>query len=91
MEYLTFEKPIEDLIIKLEKVKELGEEGGIDISKTIEDLEKKITTTRKEIYENLSPWQKVQMSRHPNRPYTMDYIKTLTKNDFIEIYLLFFL
>mgnify|MGYP001235965945 FL=1 len=86
MEYLTFEKPIEDLIIKLEKVKELGEEGGIDISKTIEDLEKKITSKRKEIYENLSSWQKVQLSRHPQRPYSLDYINALSDNNFLELH-----
>ena len=85
MEYLTFEKPIEDLIIKLEKVKELGEEGGIDISKTIEDLEKKITTTRKDIYENLSSWQRVQLSRHPQRPYSLDYINAISDN-FLELH-----
>jgi len=86
MEYLTFEKPIQDLIIKLEKVKELGEEGGIDISKTIDDLEKKITTTRKEIYENLSSWQKVQLSRHPQRPYSLDYINALSDENFLELH-----
>ena len=85
MEYLDFEKPIKKLIGKLEQTEQLNNEG-IDISTTKKELEKKIFSKRKEIYENLSPWQKVQMSRHPNRPYTMDYIKALTKNDFIEIY-----
>ena len=86
MEYLEFEKPIEDLVNKLIQSKELGEEDGIDVSKTVTELEKKIKDLRKEIYENLSPWQKVQMSRHPQRPYTMDYIQSLTKGDFIEVH-----
>ena len=86
MDYLEFEKPIEDLIEKLNQAKELGEEGGIDVSKIVSELERKIKDTRKEIYENLTPWQKVQMSRHPNRPYTLDYINALTKGDFVELH-----
>jgi len=86
MDYLDFEKPIEDLVEKLDQAKHIGEEGDIDVSKTISELEKKMKSIRKEIYENLTPWQKVQMSRHPQRPYTMDYIKAITKGDFIEIH-----
>ena len=86
MEYLDFEKPIEELVEKLDQAKHIGEEGDIDVSKTISELEKKMKSIRKEIYENLTPWQKVQMSRHPQRPYTMDYIKEITKGDFIEIH-----
>ena len=86
MEYLDFEKPIEELVEKLDQAKHIGEEGDIDVSKTISELEKKMKSIRKEIYENLTPWQKVQMSRHPQRPYTMDYIKAITKGDFIEIH-----
>ena len=86
MDYLDFEKPIKDLVEKLDQAKHIGEEGDIDVSKTISELEKKMKSIRKEIYENLTPWQKVQMSRHPQRPYTMDYINALTKGDFIEIH-----
>ena len=86
MEYLDFEKPIEELNEKLTHIKTLGSEGDVDVRETIIDLEKKIKDTRKNIYSNLSAWQKVQLSRHPNRPYTLDYIYNLTKNDFIEIY-----
>ncbi len=86
MEYLTFEKPIEELIIKLEKAKELGADGDVDVSKTISDIEAQIQVTRKKIYENLSPWQKVQLSRHPQRPYTLDYIEALSGGDFIELH-----
>ena len=86
MEYLEFEKPIEELLIKLEKAKEISEEGSVDVSKTIEDINSKITSTRKEIYENLSSWQKVQLSRHPQRPYSLDYIYALSDNNFLEIH-----
>ena len=74
MDYLDFEKPIEDLIEKLNQTLQLGNEGEVDVSSTVSELEKKIKNTRKEIYENLTPWQKVQMSRHPQRPYTLDSI-----------------
>lgn len=86
MEYLTFEKPIEELINKLEKTKEIGREGSIDISSTVADIEKKIDTTRKEIYDNLSSWERVQLSRHPQRPYTLDYINALSDGNFLEIH-----
>ena len=86
MEYLAFEKPIEELIIKLEKAKELGKEGSIDVSETVNDIEKKIEAARKEIYENLSSWEKVQLSRHPQRPYSLDYINALADGNFLELH-----
>ena len=86
MEYLAFEKPIEELIIKLEKAKELGKEGSIDVSETENDIEKKIEAARKEIYENLSSWEKVQLSRHPQRPYSLDYINALSEGNFLELH-----
>ena len=86
MEYLAFEKPIEELIIKLEKAKELGKEGSIDVSETVNDIEKKIEVARKEIYENLSSWEKVQLSRHPQRPYSLDYINALSEGNFLELH-----
>ncbi len=86
MEYLAFEKPIEELIIKLEKAKELGNDGSVDVSKTVVDIEEQIDYTRKEIYKNLSSWEKVQLSRHPQRPYTLDYINALSGGDFLELH-----
>ncbi|MBC8266481.1 MAG: acetyl-CoA carboxylase carboxyltransferase subunit alpha [Flavobacteriales bacterium] len=86
MEYLEFEKPLEDLVLKMEKAVELSKEGDVDVSATIKDLEKKIEKCRKEIYTNLSPWQRVQLSRHPSRPYTLDYIHAITKGDFVELH-----
>ena len=86
MDYLAFEKPIEELIIKLEKAKELDTDGSVDISKTVGDIESKIESTRKEIYGSLTSWEKVQLSRHPQRPYTLDYIEALSGGDFIELH-----
>jgi len=86
MDYLVFEKPIEELIIKLEKAKELDTDGSVDVSKTVADIESKIESTRKEIYGNLTSWEKVQLSRHPQRPYTLDYIEALSAGDFIELH-----
>ena len=86
MDYLAFEKPIEELIIKLEKAKELGKDGSVDVSKTVTDIEKNIKETRTEIYNNLSSWEKVQLSRHPQRPYTLDFIAALSDGDFVELH-----
>jgi len=83
---LDFEEPIGKLQEQLDKAVEIGEESGVDVSQTIEDLKKKIDKTRKKIYSNLTPWQRVQVSRHPERPYTIDYIKSLTGDDFIELH-----
>lgn len=83
---LDFEQPIAELEEQIETVRALEEKGDVDVSKTIRDLEKKIVKTRKEIYQNLSPWQRVQVSRHPERPYTLSYIEHVTDNDFIEFH-----
>ena len=86
MEYLAFEKPIEELKKKLEKAKELGLDKAVDVSKTVSDIEKQISISRKEIYNNLSSWEKVQLSRHPQRPYSLDYFNALSNGDFIELH-----
>ncbi len=83
---LDFEEDLRGLYEQLEKLKEIGAHSEIDISQTVKDLEDKIEQRRKEIYFNLTPWQKVQISRHPERPYTLDYIKALTKGEFIELH-----
>jgi len=82
---LDFEKPIEELDEQLVKAKAIHEKGKVDMTDTIDQLEKKIETTRKSIFKDLSGWQKVQLSRHPDRPYTLDYINGITKN-FIELH-----
>ena len=86
MQYLEFEKPIEELIEKLNQAKDLGKDQSVDVTKTIFDLESKIKLTRKNIYENLTSWQRVQLSRHPQRPYALDFIKYLTGNKFLELH-----
>ena len=86
MQYLEFEKPIEELNNKLIQARELADLKDVDASKTIKDIENQILKAKKEIYNNLSPWQKVQLSRHPDRPYSLDYINALTNGDFVELH-----
>jgi acetyl-CoA carboxylase carboxyl transferase subunit alpha len=86
MQYLEFEKPIEELNKKLIQARELADLEDVDASKTINDIENQILKAKKEIYNNLSPWQKVQLSRHPDRPYSLDYINALTNGDFVELH-----
>jgi len=85
MVFLEFEKPLESLHEQLEKLKQVSEEGDIDLSTTIQELEKKLVDKRREIYSKLTGWQKVQLSRHPERPYTSFYIKQMT-NKFVELH-----
>ncbi|MFW5759924.1 MAG: acetyl-CoA carboxylase carboxyltransferase subunit alpha [Cyclobacteriaceae bacterium] len=83
--YLDFEKPIVDLEAKLAEMKQLATDSGVDVSEAIKDLETKIITLKKEIFKGLTRWQKVQLSRHAHRPYTLDYIYEIA-DDFIEIH-----
>ncbi len=85
MVFLEFEKPLESLYEQLGKIKQVGEEGDIDVSEMIRTLELKIRNKQREIYNNLSGWQKVQLSRHPERPYTLYYIKQMCKK-FVELH-----
>ncbi len=85
MVFLEFEKPLEVLYEQLEKLKEIGASGEIDVSESIKALETKISDKRKELYDNLTGWQRVQLSRHPERPYTLFYIKEMC-NKFIELH-----
>ncbi|RMD74498.1 MAG: acetyl-CoA carboxylase carboxyltransferase subunit alpha [Bacteroidetes bacterium] len=85
MVFLEFEKPLEQLYEQLEKIKQVGEQSDIDVSPMVKELEKRIKKTRKEIYSNLTGWQKVQLSRHPERPYTLYYVEQIFK-DFIELH-----
>ena len=86
MEYLDFEQPIKELEEQLEKCSAIGQESHVDVSNTCKQIEKKLADTKKEIYENLSPWQRVQLSRHPSRPYTLDYVKALCGDTFLELH-----
>jgi acetyl-CoA carboxylase carboxyl transferase subunit alpha len=67
-------------------MKQTSEKNGVDVSSSLKEIEDKITTKQIEIYSNLTPWQRVQVSRHPDRPYTLDYIKAITDSEFIELH-----
>ena len=84
--YLDFEKPIEELSEQIAKTKEIGEKGKVDITSTLTELENKLENTTKDIYDNLTPWQRVQVSRHAERPYTLDYINGITDGEFLELH-----
>ncbi|MEO6904399.1 MAG: acetyl-CoA carboxylase carboxyltransferase subunit alpha, partial [Bacteroidia bacterium] len=86
MHYLDFEKPIAELQDQLIKVQQVAEKSGVDVSKTLADIEDKIKNKRTELYSTLTPWQRVQLSRHPDRPYTLAYIDAITDNTFIELH-----
>ncbi|MDB3967903.1 acetyl-CoA carboxylase carboxyltransferase subunit alpha [Flavobacteriaceae bacterium] len=86
MEYLDFELPIKELHDQLNKCKLIGKESNIDVAETCNQIEKKLKNTKDEIYTNLSAWQRVQLSRHPSRPYTLDYIKALCGDSFLELH-----
>lgn len=82
---LPFESPVLELQAKLRELESFSQEQDIDVSHEISNMKQKIETTRDEIYNNLSAWQKVQVARHPDRPYTMDYINAMC-TDFVEIH-----
>ena len=84
-QFLDFEKPIKDLIDEIGNMQQRQEKTKLNLGDTIEKLEKTIIERRKEITENLSSWQRVQLSRHPDRPYTLKYIDKMTTN-FVELY-----
>lgn len=84
-QWLDFEKEIVDLIDQLEKTKESNAKGKVDLSDMVSTLEEKIQLAKEATYSKLTGWQKVQISRHPNRPYTLDYIEHIATN-FIELH-----
>ncbi|MBO6880747.1 acetyl-CoA carboxylase carboxyltransferase subunit alpha [Winogradskyella sp.] len=86
MEYLEFELPIKELEEQLSKCQIIGEESDVDVTETCKQIEKKLAETKKEIYKNLTAWQRVQLSRHPDRPYTLDHIKALCGDTFLELH-----
>ncbi len=86
MNLLDFEEPIGKLQEQLESLKKTELESDVKMTQAIEDVENKIQEKREEIFSNLTSWQKVQVSRHPDRPYTLGYIEAITKGDFIELH-----
>jgi acetyl-CoA carboxylase carboxyl transferase subunit alpha len=86
MEYLDFELPIKELEEQLEKCALIGQESDVDVTQTCKQIEKKLAQAKKDIYKNLTAWQRVQLSRHPNRPYTLDYINAICGDTFLELH-----
>ncbi|MDG1842403.1 MAG: acetyl-CoA carboxylase carboxyltransferase subunit alpha [Crocinitomicaceae bacterium] len=84
--YLDFEEPIKLLEEQIEQAKEISSNSGVDMSENIKQLQKKLSDKTKEIISKLTPWQRVQLSRHPDRPYTMAYINSLTNGEFQELH-----
>lgn len=84
--YLDFEEPIKEIHEQIAQAKELEEKSQVDVSKTQSELEAKLLKVQKQIYGKLTPWQRVQVSRHPDRPYTLGYIEALSDDDFIELH-----
>lgn len=82
---LDFEKPISELELKIRELESLSESNNIDVSEEITVLTKKLQDTKKKVYSELTAWQRVQLARHPNRPYTLDYIERIF-TDFIELH-----
>tara|TARA_E500000178_G_C16962407_1_gene726684 strand:+ start:254 stop:1207 length:954 start_codon:yes stop_codon:yes gene_type:complete len=86
MEFLDFETPVKDLIDQINKCKSIENESDVDVTKTYNLLQKKLVDTKKNIYSNLTSWQRVQLSRHPNRPYALDYIRHICGDSFLELH-----
>jgi len=85
MQFLDFEKQIAELHERIDKVKEIGGTEGVDISKTLDELTIKLAEVKQQVYSNLTPWQRVQLSRHPERPYSLFYINEMATN-FTELH-----
>lgn len=87
MEYLEFEQPIKELMDQYQACALVGEESGVDVKLACSQIETKIAEKKQEIYGNLTPWQTVQLSRHPDRPYTLDFIQGIAdKGSFLELH-----
>ena len=84
-QFIDFEKPIKDLLEEIEDLKQKAEKSKVDYSEVIHKLENSVLEKRKEITQSLTSWQRVQLSRHPDRPYTLKYITKMTSN-FVELY-----
>lgn len=84
--YLDFEEPLKELEDQIVQTKEIGENTDVDMNDKIQELESKLEKKTKEIFSSLTPWQRVQMSRHPDRPYTLAYIDAITDGQFQELH-----
>src|SRR5690554_8211484 len=85
MEYLDFELPIKELAEQLDKCQIIGQKSDVDVTETCKNIEKKLGEKKKEIYGNLIDWERLVVSRHPNRPYTIAYIKAACRDAFLSL------
>lgn len=83
--WLEFEKPVVDLEVKIQELRDFAASSSIEVGDELARLEKKADTLRRDIYHNLSRWQRVQLARHPRRPYTLDYLQAIT-DEFMELH-----
>lgn len=83
---LDFEKPLEDIQDQIQKARQISEKGKVNMDSVLKELEEKLEKAKQDLYSNLSPWQRVQLSRHPERPYALDYIQALSGGDFVELF-----
>ena len=79
--YLDFEAPIKELDEQIQKLKDSAVKSGVNVDNAVAELEKALVAKTTEIYQNLDPWQKVQLSRHPDRPYALEYIEKMTEEN----------
>lgn len=86
MEYLDFELPIKELEEQYNKCVLIGQESDVDMTESCKNIEKKLLKTKIDIHKNLTAWQRVQLSRHPSRPYTLDHINALAGETFMELH-----
>ena len=86
MEYLEFESSIREIDEQIAKAKALESESGVEMSDGLNELESKLILAQTELKKNLTPWQRVQLSRHPNRPHTLAYLEAMTEGSFIELH-----
>ena len=84
--YLDFEEPLKELEEQITQTKEIGETSDVDMSDKVKELEKRLQDKTKKIFSGLTPWQRVQLSRHPDRPYTLAYIQAMTEGNFQELH-----
>jgi len=84
--YLEFESPIKELNEQIQKLKDSAVKSGVNVDTAVQELERALEEKTREIYKNLDPWQRVQLSRHPDRPYALEYIEALTEGTWIELH-----
>ncbi len=86
MEYLDFELPIKELEEQLSKCEIIGQESDVDVTNTCQQISQKLEETKRQIFKNLTAWQRVQLSRHPNRPYSLEHITNLCGDTWLELF-----